>query len=221
MSLHSTYHAKAAGPGQTSPMNVTSAAILLLGAYFGAQMISDIASLKIGTFLGLAVDLGTFLYPVTFTLRDLVHKSLGKRAAQTTILAAAGVNVAMALYFAFCGWFPADAEWAAEFGDSFSRVLSPVWRIVAASIVAEIVSELVDTEVYQRLVARARGRHQWLRVLLSNVVAIPVDTLVFVAGAFAFTMPNSVVFEIFLANCILKAAVTLVSVPMIYLVHGE
>lgn len=33
-------------------------------------------------------------------------------------------------------------------GTAFASVLSPMWRIVLASITAEVVSELVDTEVY-------------------------------------------------------------------------
>ena len=43
-----------------------------LPQYAGAQMLSDIASLKIGLVGGFAVDMGTFIYPITFT-RDVVH----------------------------------------------------------------------------------------------------------------------------------------------------
>ena len=71
-------------------------AIVLVAVYIAAQMLSDIASLKIGVVAGFAVDMGTFIYPITFTLRDVVHKVLGKRNAQLLILSAGGINLVMA-----------------------------------------------------------------------------------------------------------------------------
>ena len=53
-------------------------AIIVVSSYIGAQMLADIASLKIGVVAGLAVDMGTFIYPITFTLRDVAHKILGQ-----------------------------------------------------------------------------------------------------------------------------------------------
>ncbi|MDP1805335.1 MAG: VUT family protein, partial [Acidimicrobiales bacterium] len=82
--------------GVLSP--VSRVAIAAVGAYVGAQVIADVTSLKIGAVGGRAVDMGTFIYPITFTLRDVVHKALGKRAARTLVLTAAAVNVFMALY---------------------------------------------------------------------------------------------------------------------------
>ena len=73
-------------PAQTVPARLLPLAVLLAGTYIGAQMLADIASLKIGIVARLAVDMGTFIYPITFTLRDLVHKALGKRAAQVLVV---------------------------------------------------------------------------------------------------------------------------------------
>ena len=42
----------------------------------GAQVIADVTSLKIGNVTGRAVDMGTFVYPITFTLRDVVFEDL-------------------------------------------------------------------------------------------------------------------------------------------------
>ncbi|MBP7962658.1 MAG: queuosine precursor transporter, partial [Caldilineaceae bacterium] len=109
-------------------------------------MLSDIASLKIGVVGGLAVDMGTFIYPLTFTLRDVVHKVLGRKNARVIIFTAAGVNLFMAAYLLWAASVPSDAGWG--LGAEFSAILAPVWRIVVASILAELVSELMDTEIY-------------------------------------------------------------------------
>lgn len=215
---------------KSSPEDIsllTRSAIVILAAYLAAQMIADVASLKIGTIFGLAVDMGTFLYPLTFTLRDMVHKTLGKKAAQTIIVTAAGINLLMALYLMWSASFPSDAWWdeqtipGVSMHAAFAAVLAPVWRIVLASIVAELVSELLDTEVFHRL-RTAWGRRfvqkkQWVPVLVSNSLSVPVDNLIFCLGAFAFTNSWEMVWGIFLVNLATKYAMTLVSLPGIYL----
>lgn len=203
---------------------VTRVAIAAVGAYVGAQVIADVTSLKIGVVGGRAVDMGTFVYPITFTLRDVVHKALGKRAARTMVITAAVVNLAMAAYLQWIVSVPSDASY--PLGDEFQAVLGPLWRIVAASIVAEVVSGLVDTEVYHWFVRRVTTRHQWARVLVSNGASVPIDNVLFAVVAFgaipgfadhALTLPWATVWDIFVVNLTVKALVSLASVPLIYL----
>ncbi len=194
---------------------IPAAAVIVVAAYIGAQMLSDIASLKIGVVAGLAVDMGTFIYPITFTLRDVVHKLLGKRNAQVLIVMAGLINLFMAGYLMWAAWVPSDPEWG--LGEAFSAILAPVWRIVIASIVAELASELLDTEIYHWFVTRITRRFQWLRVLISNSISVPVDNVIFAVGAFGWVLPWGVVWQIFLFNLLVKYGVTLFSLPLIYL----
>ncbi len=205
---------------------VPAIAVIVVSAYIAAQMLSDIASLKIGVVGGLAVDMGTFIYPLTFTLRDVVHKVLGRKNARVIIFTAAGVNLFMAAYLLWAASVPSDAGWG--LGAEFSAILAPVWRIVVASILAELVSELMDTEIYHWFVTKVTRRYQWLRVLISNSISVPVDNIIFAVGAFApitlFGMtglPWAVVWEIFVFNLVVKYAMTLISLPLIYIAPGE
>ena len=191
--------------------------LLVASCYIAAQMLADIASLRIISIAGFAVDAGTLVYPFTFTLRDLVHKMAGKGAARTLIFAAAAINLAMAALFWIVANLPADLATGPQ--TTFGEVLAPVWRIVLASIVAEVLSELVDTEVYQRWVDRFQSRFQWGRVLASNSVAVPLDSALFVAIAFIGVLPSEVVWEVFWVNVVIKGLVTFVSIPWIYLVR--
>jgi hypothetical protein len=195
--------------------------VIVVAAYIAAQMLADIASLKIGLVLGLAVDMGTFIYPITFTLRDVIHKVLGRRNSRVVIVSAGIINLFMAGYLMWAASVPSDAGWG--LGREFSAILAPVWRIVIASIVAEVFSELVDTEIYHWFVTCITRRCQWLRVLVSNGISVPIDNLVFAVGAFALTLPWGVVWQIFVFNLLVKYTVTLLSLPLIYLVeeNGE
>jgi uncharacterized integral membrane protein (TIGR00697 family) len=191
---------------------------LLASAYLAAQMLSDVTSLKLTEVAGWSVDAGTLVYPITFTLRDVVHKVAGARVARALIVAAAAVNLLMAGLF----WLVARMPSVPDVGpqtELFGDVLGPVWRIVFASIVAEVLSELIDTEVYRAWVARFGERLQWGRVLSSNAVAIPIDSAVFVAIAFIGVAPAADVWEIFWVNVVFKGIVTVISIPLIYAVR--
>lgn len=200
-------------PGKKS---ILTPAVLVISAYVAAQMLSDISSLRIILFFGLSMDAGTFVYPLTFTLRDLVHKLLGIKAARILIITCAVINLIMALIFWFVSCITADPAVGPQV--EFGIVLSPVWRIVLASIFAEVVSELIDTEVYQFWIKRVTVKKQWMRVLVSNSVSVPIDSFLFVFAAFAGKMPIVVVWNIILSNIILKFATTLISLPLIYAV---
>lgn len=193
--------------------------ILVTAAYIAAQLLSDITSLKIIPFLGFAMDAGTLIYPITFTLRDLVHKVVGRRGARVMIVTAAAINLLMAGLFWIVSQFPYDPSAGPQ--PDWDSVLSPVWRIVLASILAEVVSELVDTEIYHLWVTRITTRYQWARVLSSNAVSVPVDSLIFCWLAFGSALPAAVVWSIFWSNVLVKGIVTLFSLPGIYLVPGR
>jgi len=198
-------------------------AVAAVAAYAGAQVISDITSVKIGVAFGRAVDMGTWIYPITFTLRDVVHKMLGRRAARSLVVTAAGVNLFMALYLQWVARAPSHETYV--LGDEFKQVLGPLWRIVVASIIAEVISELLDTEVYSWFVRRVTTHYQWARVAVSNAVSIPVDNAVFAVLAFgslpfltddALTLPWSAVWDIFVVNLTVKFLVSALSLPLIY-----
>ena len=198
---------------------VPAIAVIVVAAYIAAQMLSDIASLKIGVVGGLAVDMGTFIYPITFTLRDVVHKVLGKKNTRILIISAGVINLFMSGYLMWSASVPSDSEWG--LGAEFSAILGPIWRIVIASIIAEVVSELVDTEIYHLFVTRVTTRYQWARVLVSNSVSVPIDNIIFAVGAFGYYLPWTVVWEIFLINLLVKYGITLLSLPLIYLAPDQ
>ena len=135
------------------------------------------------------------------------------------IITAAAFNLLMAAYFWMVSILPPDmgVGTQAEFG----QVLAPLWRLVFASIIAEVISELTDTEIYSLWKEKVTARHQWSRVLVSNAVSIPLDSLIFCWIAFGGMFEASVVWSIFFSNTIIKFATTLVSLPAIYLVKEK
>ncbi|MGD9332429.1 MAG: VUT family protein [Desulfobacterales bacterium] len=101
------------------------------------------------------VSVGTLIFGITFTQRDRVHR-YGRKAVYGMILAAA---VGMVLESLF---------------------LEVPWRIILASFIAIVLSEAADTEIYHKLLHRS-----WLqRVTGSNLISIPLDSILFNLIAF-------------------------------------
>jgi uncharacterized PurR-regulated membrane protein YhhQ (DUF165 family) len=128
-------------------------------------------------FFGL-LSLGTIIFGVTFTARDHVHR-LGRAYVYTLIAITVLASIAL------------------------SALTAVPIRIIVASAIAIALSETADTEVYQAL----RARRWLLRVLSSNAISVPLDTLLFIAIAFYGVFATPVLIEIIAADIVVKFAV--------------
>jgi len=202
----------------TKTQSVGTIATIAISLYVAFQIFSDILSTKIGLLpiINLAVDGGTIIYPLTFTVRDFVHKTLGKEMARKVVVLAASLNVVMVILFWIVGQMPQDEYWGLQ--DSYEAILMPVWRITLASIVAEVFSELIDTEVFSRAYKRW---NDVIAVLASNFIALIIDSLIFCILAFYGQLPTKTVLEIILVNILVKGIMSLVSAPVIRLIPRE
>ena len=125
-----------------------------------------VSNLLIDTFIDLGafgmLSAGTLTFGATFTLRDMAHQSsdragLGRAPVLAMIGAAAIANVAVAALIGIPG------------------------RFLLASFGAILLSEGIDTEIYHSL----RSRSWLVRVLSSNAVSVPLDSITFTVVAFA------------------------------------
>ena len=197
----------------------TQAAIILSGLYLFFSLAGNIAATKVTYFGGLVMDAG-FIYSLTFTWRDLIHKQLGEKAAVTTIWLSAAVNLLAALYFQLVVLLPAQTDWANGGGPTaWEFLFSLQMRIVLASILTALIAELIDTKVYQLWTRGGREKWpQWTRVFASNSVSIPVDSLLFPIIAFAGVVGAQGLQQMVWTNIIVKGLVTALVFWTIYLV---
>jgi queuosine precursor transporter len=197
----------------------TQASIILCGLYLFFSLAGNIAATKVTYFGGLVMDAG-FIYSLTFTWRDLIHKQLGEKAAVTTIWLAAAVNLLAAFYFQLVVLLPAQTDWANSGGQTaWEFLFSLQMRIVLASILTALIAELIDTKVYQLWTRSGREDWpQWTRVFASNSISIPVDSLLFPIIAFAGILGAEGLQQMVWTNIIVKAIVTILIFWTIYLV---
>lgn len=151
--------------------------VLLTSLYVGSILL---ANLTLNQFIPLPVfgllSVGTIFFAAVFTLRDRIHRAGGLRAVYIAIASALLVNTFAAL------------------------LTGTPWRFIGASFLAILVGELADTAVYQRLIQKS----WWTRVLTSNAVSVPLDSVIFTLLAFWGSMSHRDIAQIIFADILAK-----------------
>ena len=191
---------------------------LIIGVYIACEIIANVTAAKPVLLPGnIVVPAAVFIYAITFTLIDLVNEKLGKQGARYVVYTAFLANLLLAAYSQFAIRLPAAPFYGDERQAAFASVLGSTWRIVLASLTAYLVSSLIDVQVFAWWRERV-GRYKWARVLASNAVSTLVDSVVFIVMAFGGVMP---VLPLIKGQYIVKMSVTIVSIPLIYLVRAR
>ena len=68
-------------------------AMFLATAFVAATMTANIMSLRMVAPLGIVMDAGTLLYPITFILRDALHRRSGLKASNSAVTLSACCNL--------------------------------------------------------------------------------------------------------------------------------
>ena len=188
---------------------------LLVGLYIACELIANVTASKPVQMGGIIVPAAIFIYTLTFTLIDLINETFGKQGARKVIFVAFVANVLLAAYTQFAVILPPASFYQGQ--EAFSTAFGNTPRIVFASLVAYLLSSLVDTEVFAFWKFYVRGP-KWARVLISNTISTGIDSMVFITLAFYGLMP---VWALIKGQYIVKMAVTVGSLPLIYLVKSK
>jgi len=188
---------------------------ILIGLYIACELIANVTASKPIQLGSIVVPAAIFIYTLTFTLIDLINESLGKHGARQVIWAAFIANLLLAAYAQLAVVLPPAPFYSGQ--EAFVTVLGSTPRIVFASLTAYLISSLIDAEIFALWRARVQGP-KWFRVLVSNAVSTWVDSVVFITFAFYGIMP---VWMLIKGQYMIKMAITIASLPLIYLVRGR
>lgn len=185
------------------------AAMILATAFVAATMTANVMSLRMVSPLGVAMDAGTLLYPVTFVLRDALHKRAGLRASNAAVTLSAACNATMFAMFAFAAWLPYDPATGEQM--EFGAVLLPGALIVVGSVCGQFIGERIDGRIFHKVWKGGNGSHV-KAALCSNAVSIPIDTAIMCTIAFGLVVTPDTLASTILANIAVKYVVMIASV---------
>ena len=179
--------------------------------FVAATMIANVMSLRMVAPLGFVMDAGALLYPLTFLLRDAIHRHSGLQAANRAVTASLICNIAMFSLFALAAWLPYDAMTGTQ--EEFGRVLLPGFLIVIGSVLGQFVGERIDGRIFHSIYAGSTKNYA-RAALVSNAISIPIDTTIVCVIAFGLTIPFGSLVETIITNLIIKYAIMVVAVSI-------
>ncbi len=123
------------------------------------------------------INVGTLFFGIILTQRDRIHR-FGRNWVYLAILLTAIATTLASIYTN--GLTLAEVGAAMTSGNFVDFVWNGPMRFVVVGVGALVISELVDTGIYQSFI-----QQNWLtRVLSSNAVSAPLDTILFTVFAF-------------------------------------
>ncbi len=144
-----------------------------------------LANLTLDMFISLPfygmLSIGTIFFAAIFTLRDKIHFYGGLKLVYWAIFVAVIINIAVSY------WLDVPS------------------RFIFASFLSITASELADTAVFHRL----KHKKFATRILSSNALSVPLDSILFTFLAFYGVLPLTEMWQIIYADIIVKYCIAM------------
>lgn len=131
---------------------------------------------------GLVITPGTFIYPFTFLIVDLLNEFYGFRRARNAILLCVCGNAAILGMLTISLNLPSVHNWA--FDKSYSELVKQIQATFFASTVSFTISELVNSKVLCFIKRITNSNYLYIRIISSIFVASVLDSFIFCFMAF-------------------------------------
>lgn len=169
----------------------------------------------------LNASVAIFLFPLLFTINDVITEVFGKERTRSVIRSGL---IIIGLVFIVSVIFPLLPPSARFEGSetAYDTVFGLSARIAAASLIAFAIAEFTDVLVFVKIRKALGKKALWLRNNVSNFVAQAADTTIFMTLAFYSLDRDLTSNFIFLTSLIipywlLKSFMSVVETPLVYL----
>lgn len=155
------------------------------------------------------------IFPLSYILGDILTEVYGYGHARRLIWLAFLCNLIAVGAFWVAGQIPAMDS---EIQVAYDLILGYTPRILVASFAAYLVGEFANSFILAKMKIRTRGRFLWARTIGSTIVGQGLDASVFIAIAFAGTLPGWVLGGSIITHWLLKTLYEVAATPFTYLV---
>lgn len=172
--------------------------ILITALSSGTLLISNLSAVKLWDLLGIAVDGGLLLFPLSYILGDITIELFGKRIAKSVILSGFLINlIAVVVFYAVIA-LPPYPGW--DMQESIASVFGFSPRIILGSLTGYVLSGFLNNYLFVKMKQSNSyfAKSFIARALASSVFAHILDSATFEFIAFFGVLP----FKEFLAQAI-------------------
>jgi queuosine precursor transporter len=192
--------------------------LVFAGLFVTCLLTANVIATKLIAVGGLVLPAGVVIFPISYIVGDVLTEVYGYAAARRVIWLGFACNVLMVAAIWVAGELPPAPVWKGQ--AAYAEVFAQTPRILVASFLAYLAGEFANSAVLAKMKIATHGRWLWTRTVGSTVVGQGLDSLVFVALAFAGLVPFGVLTGIALAQWVAKVGYEAAATPLTYLVVG-
>lgn len=190
---------------------------VLLGLFISFLIGMNVLGGKIVPFGPFSVSVAFLIVPLSFLATDIVEEVYGKKKASEMIIAGVISLIVFLAFIILFVWLPPASRFTQN--EEYKTVFGTSARIVFASIVAFLLSQFNDIWSFWKLRELTKKRFLWFRANISSVLAMTVDTFVFMYLAFYMLTPKftaGFILQMIIPYLIFKIVWGMISSPFVY-----
>ncbi|BAS46115.1 hypothetical protein SSCHL_1335 [Staphylococcus schleiferi] len=178
-------------------------------------IIANIQVLKTVDIFMISATLGNIMFASIYLATDVLNDIYGRKVAKRAVWLGFSSTLVMIIVMQISLSFqPSDADMAQN---ALKSIFDVVPRIAFASIIAYIIGQHIDVFIFNVIKRIFKSdRTFFIRAYGSTTLSSIFDTALFVLIAFYGSLPNPVIFEIFITTYLLKLLSTILNVPFGY-----
>lgn len=188
-------------PPSRQATRITPAVIVLAIAFVSFLLISNALGARVCEVtlpwsigdepLRLTFSAALISFPFAYLFSSVLTEVYGYRISRIVIWSGLSANLVMIGFLWLMSCLPTDAAWAAQTG--FTDEVQRHWfgaiaHMFLASVSACLVGEFANAATLARMKVAMHGRLASVRLMMGNALAAMLDTVVFVAVAFAYVL---------------------------------
>lgn len=152
--------------------------------------------------LDIIVTPGLFLYPLTFLIVDMLNELYGLKLARKAILLAFAGNAITILLLSASTLLPGLENWALD--TPYGQVVDHIGAVLLASSISFLCSEYVNSYLLCKIKELTDSKFLFLRVFLSTLFAVIIDSFLFCFIAFYGSLDNADIMTMVLVQIAIK-----------------
>lgn len=189
---------------------------VLLSLYIAAVLSAEILGAKTFSFFSLRASVAIFVFPLTFTINDIVAEVYGKARAMSFVKSAFVAIVFLFLFTLLALALPSTKMFEST-NSAYVTIFSKSQRIIVASLLAFWCSEQLDVFIFSKIREKVGNSKLWLRNNLSNFISQFFDTAVFMLLAFYSGSNFLFVVSLIIPYWLMKCGCSVIETPLTYL----
>jgi len=186
----------------------------IVGLFITTLIIANITAVKLIMVAGVIVPAAVMIFPVSYITGDVLTEVYGYSRARRVIWLGFMCNLVAVGAIWLGQILPPAPFWDGQ--AAYERILGYTPRLLTASFLAYLIGEFFNAYVMAKLKILTAGRWLWTRTVSSTLIGQGLDSLVFIAVAFAGTIPVKTLALIVLTQWLLKCAYEAAATPFTY-----